>query len=1276
MTALRPKSFWERNSTWLTLLLMAGLFFAYLHLFASPAVPPAPEPTAPYLTFGSGKVNGSYFPVVSALAGHFNNHPDRIAGKRIRIRCDSGSVSTVREVISGRLDFGVAQSAVLYDAVNGIRDWAPYGRMMNLRSVCTMASKELTIVARADLSIRSTSDLGGMRVNIGDPGTGTNSNARQLLDFLVKNGRKAPGTLFELSNDAALAAFREGRVDALVTSLTHPSRYLQDVFRCGVPARLVSVDVIDEFIKDYPYFAVRTLPAQLYPEAQDPRDLRVISTPTILFTTDGAPTELVKDMMSEIIMNLRDIKEGNPELQSLQLESLLADNIIAGHSGALEAFYEAGMLHARADSKRSSLMAVSFRRNDPLAEPIAAALCDEVNSRRIPDLRLVLLVADGEQETVYRVVSGIARFGFANAYELRTAAEGEGVWKPMGPLRGLAALARVYDLAIFQALPVSADGTQKPYLIPGAPDVSQVAALKRIWKELYPSAPEPEVRPLAEAAKAYAAGQAGLLLTAEVRGDNPAADMQAWFQNWERLRKEYGMPPLRLRGVEPKPQDSAALPWLAEVTVPIQAQALRTASIPVMFFTSAQASQKRVEAALQAMAAPPETAQAEGGPQRARRFAYMASHSPLPFHPAVAAVMQQLSRTDPALAKIRSQALPLPAMHQLTIAAPSGNSGQFMAAGMVAYLATQPRSVMAYCTTAVSEKAALDDIRSGRADLAIVSASSLAQAAGGTSPLRLLGSLYTVPLAFYADISDVAKSPLTMGDFIGQRVSAPDPAFPGPVRGLGITVFSNEAFLSGLQSRTLLNTEESDLAAAIGMYNRQMITGFFVAGLHPLPQVMSEVSPARAGRFIPITEGYRMVIEHPFYVHTLIPQKLMAYYAQAGGKAENIPSIGVPMMLVGTTRLADDLAGQILKRLLENVKQVQETHPAFADFEAGELLKGVAVAPLHPGALRFYQKEGFVGAGAARDSVQVLNLGTGSTRGSFFPIGVFLERMINARVHDRAVDFQITLEISDGSHQNCMAVNDRAYDLGISQADVAGLAYEGKTGWSAKGLSNLRAICNLQNVPLFCFVRKDSPATSIRSLAGMQVNVGVRNSGTWALAQRALTVLSAAERQKLLLEENDDSVAIDMLYAGGLDALFLSMSSSEIISRFFEPDSPFRPVNLYTPELEAAVRGTNDSVVTLTPATFPGLREEMKTVATPALLMTHKDVAPEIVRDILRAIIQDRATFPQVPPQIKVLRNEDLCRNLALPLHEGAKTALIEAGLLPAADGAPKGNAP
>ncbi len=1276
MNALRPKSFWERNSTWLTLLLIAGLLFTYLQLFSAPVEAVKPPNMPSYLTFGSGPVNGTYFPVVRALASHLSSAPERIGGHRIRIRCDTGSVSTTREVISGRLDFGMAQSAVLYDAANGLRDWAPYGRMMNLRSVCTLATKELTIVARVDSGIRSTADLGGKRVNIGEPGSGTNSNARQLLDFLAKNGNKAPEGILELSNDAALAAFRESRLDAIITNLTHPSRYLQDVFRCGVPAQMVRFDEIDDFVKNYPYYAISTLPAQMYLEAKQPRALRVISTPTILFTTDGTPASLVKTLMTEIIVNLQEIKAGNPELQSLELDNLLADKIVATHPGALDAFYEAGILHARSDPKRNTLMAVSFRRNDPLAEKMSAGLCQEVNSLRIPDLRLVLLVADNEQETIYRVISGIAHFGFANSAELYNAAEGAGVWQPMGALRGLASLARVYDVALFRVAPVApapADGNPRPYYIPGTPDASQFAAIQKVWAALNPSGPELEARPQAEAAAAYAAGQAGLLLTAELHGDNPAADLQAWHQNWEQLRGAYHLPPLRLEGVAVTPEIAAKYPWLDELTIPFGGQTLRTASIPVMLFSSIQASEKRMRAALQAISS--QAVQGSNEEALARRFAYMASRSPLPFHPALTSALEELKLKHPALRAIHPVVLAVPQTHELTISAPSSNSGQFMAAGMVSDIVSRPRSLLVGCTMAAGEKEALDDIRSGRADLAIVSAEAMVNENPKLTTLRVLGSLYTVPLAFYADMTGINKSPLTMGDFIGKRISAPDPAFPGRIRGLGISVLSPEAFASGLNNRTLINTEETDLSAAISMYNKGTISGFFMSGLQPMPQIMSDVSTARQGRFVPITEGYRQVIEKGDFVNTVIPRRLQAYYAQAGAKIEDVPSIGVPVMLVGTTRISGEIAGQVLKSLAENIKQIRETHPAFADFEAGEFLKGVAVAPLHPGALRYYQQQGFLVAPGTRDIVQVLNLGTGSPKGGFFPVGVFLERLINSKTNDRNAEFQITLEISDGSHQNCLAVNDRAYDFGISQADLASLAFHGKMQWASKDLSALRAVCNLQDVPLFCFVRSDLKVKHFRELKGRSINIGAESSGTWVLAQRVLGLLSEAERSQLRLEQNDDSVALDKLYAGGLDALFLSMGSSEVMNRLLAPGSAFRPLSFYTPELAATVLGTSERIVTLTPGTFPGLREELTTISTPAILLANKDVNPEIVRDILRIIIRERASFPQLPAQLRSLRNEDLGRNLALPLHDGAKAALQEAGLLPA-DAQPEKAAP
>src|SRR5215469_1800502 len=147
-----------------------------------------------FVSLGTGEMDGLYYPVGKAIC--------KVAGPDLRvmeIRCSPettpGSVYNVDAVESGELELGIAQTDVELEAYRGIGPWQ--GRAVSdLRSVLSLHSELVTIIARANANIHAISDLAGKRVNVGSRGTGTRAT---WDDIAAAFGREnMPAHLMEL----------------------------------------------------------------------------------------------------------------------------------------------------------------------------------------------------------------------------------------------------------------------------------------------------------------------------------------------------------------------------------------------------------------------------------------------------------------------------------------------------------------------------------------------------------------------------------------------------------------------------------------------------------------------------------------------------------------------------------------------------------------------------------------------------------------------------------------------------------------------------------------------------------------------------------------------------------------------------------------------------------------------------------------------------------------------------------------------------------------------
>ena len=98
----------------------------------------------------------------------------------------------------------------------------------------------------------------------------------------------------------------------------------------------------------------------------------------------------------------------------------------------------------------------------------------------------------------------------------------------------------------------------------------------------------------------------------------------------------------------------------------------------------------------------------------------------------------------------------------------------------------------------------------------------------------------------------------------------------------------------------------------------------------------------------------RLVDENPFYAYTEIPGGIYS------GNPEPVVTFGVKATVVASARLDADLVYTVVKTVFENLDRFRKMHPAFGALEAAGMIKDGLSAPLHEGALRYYQERGLM----------------------------------------------------------------------------------------------------------------------------------------------------------------------------------------------------------------------------------------------------------------------------------------------------------------------------
>lgn len=130
----------------------------------------------------------------------------------------------------------------------------------------------------------------------------------------------------------------------------------------------------------------------------------------------------------------------------------------------------------------------------------------------------------------------------------------------------------------------------------------------------------------------------------------------------------------------------------------------------------------------------------------------------------------------------------------------------------------------------------------------------------------------------------------------------------------------------------------------------------FTAG-HP-NGLIQEVTNNCGARLIPV-EGAQvdaLLAEHPYYSRTAIPGGMYQ------GNPQNTSTFGVKATLVTTAQASDESVYRLTKAVFDNFDSFKTLHFVFATLNKERMVSTGVIAPMHPGALRYYQEVGLLKA--------------------------------------------------------------------------------------------------------------------------------------------------------------------------------------------------------------------------------------------------------------------------------------------------------------------------
>ncbi len=313
-------------------------------------------------------------------------------------------------------------------------------------------------------------------------------------------------------------------------------------------------------------------------------------------------------------------------------------------------------------------------------------------------------------------------------------------------------------------------------------------------------------------------------------------------------------------------------------------------------------------------------------------------------------------------------------------------------------------------------------------------------------------------------------------------------------------------------------------------------------------------------------------------------------------------------------------------------------------------------------------------AWAQERDLSFFRIGTGSSSGTYFPIGGVVATAISnppggpscERGGSCGVPGLIAVaQATEGSVANVKAINFGRMESGFSQADVAYWALNGTEIFEDYGpFKNLRSIANLFPESLHLVVRRESGIRKLTDLKGKRVSVDREGSGTQADVKLVLQAVGMS-LEDFEPQYDSSGVAADKLRAGELDGFFLVAGPPAIAVSELAEDGLITLVPIEGPEI--------DNLIAERPFLRPsrirsGTYFNVRSVATisvGAQWLVSSEVPEDVVYDITKALFnaKSRELFLAGHPQGRHINSREALDGLVVPLHPGARRYYSESSV-------------
>lgn len=313
--------------------------------------PPATDTDTPVkanLSVGTGGTTGTYYAFTNVVGTVLKD----VTGYSFNVLSTGGSVANINGVEDGDYNMAIVQNDTMIKAYNALDTKNFPTAITSFSVVGEVYSEVVQIVVRGDLkdTVKTLADLKGLRVSVGDAGSGTEANSKALLAAYGLDADKDI-VMQNLSVGNSADAMKDGKLDAFfftsgapTTAITELSTSM-DVYLLSISDEVMTKFIADNMVGGFEVYAKMNITKDQYSFIPEGETVTTIGVTATYIVSNDLSEDVVYNMTKAMWEGKAIIAEGHAVGSGMDVNNaFLTIGNVPLHAGAAKYYTEVGLM--------------------------------------------------------------------------------------------------------------------------------------------------------------------------------------------------------------------------------------------------------------------------------------------------------------------------------------------------------------------------------------------------------------------------------------------------------------------------------------------------------------------------------------------------------------------------------------------------------------------------------------------------------------------------------------------------------------------------------------------------------------------------------------------------------------------------------------------------------------------------------------------------------------------------------------------------------------------